>query len=314
MIERPFLSGAWQSASEVARPFVLHPQAKPSPASYWHLPSPRDPILLSVVIPTLDACRGGFLPGLFSQIGKQDLKDFELFVVKGDPRQGRAINVGAALARGTYLLTLDDDTSLPDPSTFAKLVSVLEGLPAVGIAGGNNVVPEDASPFVRRVMEQIPRRSWKPVDAVTDSDLAEHPCMMMRVADFRKVGGENELIPRGLDPYLRQAFREAGFRVVLAPGVVYHHLPPPTWTKLLRQFYRNGRQAAYVNRTYPQWVIETPDRHGPFTARKPFGRRMVRYAGTLMNSLLQGKEILFMAELSYALGFVSGFLRPPEET
>ena len=134
----------------------------------------------------------------------KNLKNYEVIVVRGDPRQGRAINVAAVIAQGRYLLTLDDDTSLPDSMTFGKLVAVMEKHPEIGIAGGNNVIPTDASPFVRRVMQELPRRSWDPVQEIIDSDLAEHPCMIMGAEDFRFIGGENELIPRGLDPYLRQ--------------------------------------------------------------------------------------------------------------
>ena len=79
-------------------------------------------VTLSVVIPTSDAHRGGYFRDLLVQIGRQDFRDFEVIAVRGDPRQGRAINVGAELARGKYLLTLDDDTALPDPATFSKLV------------------------------------------------------------------------------------------------------------------------------------------------------------------------------------------------
>jgi len=172
-----------------------------------------------------------------------------------------------ALARGKYLLTIDDDISLPDPETFRKLVAVMQAHPDIGMAGGNNLIPADASPFQRRVMREIPRWSSEPVSEITESDRAEHGCLIMRAAVFKAVGGENELIPRGLDPYLREAFREAGKRVVVVPGVIYHHLPPESLRTLLQQFLRNGRQAAFANRHYPQWVIETPSSHGPFRAR-----------------------------------------------
>jgi GT2 family glycosyltransferase len=223
--------------------------------------------------------------------------------VRGDSRQGRAINIGAALAQGIYLLTLDDDTSLPDPETFSKLVAVMEAHPEIGIAGGNNVIPPDASPFVRRVMQQIPRRSWEPVSKITDSDLAEHPCLIMRTEEFKAVGGENELIPRGLDPYLREEFRKLDKRVVVAPGIIYHHLPPDNLDKLLRQFSRNGRQAAFVNRNYPQWVIETPIVHGSFRAEMPLPLRLLRFPIRLLYALTTGKPIWFLCEVAYALGF-----------
>jgi glycosyl transferase family 2 len=269
-------------------------------------------VILSVVIPTSDAHRGGYFRNLLVQIGRQDFRDFEVIVVRGDPRQGRAINVGAALARGRYLLTLDDDTALPDPGTFKKLVAILESYPDIGMAGGNNVIPDDAGPLVRWAMRQIPRRSWEPVQAITDSDLAEHPCVMMRTAEFKAVGGENELVPRGLDPYLRQAFREAGRRVVVAPNVIYHHLPPNSWGGLLRQFFRNGRQAAFANRHYPEWVIETPSAHGSFRPRVPFPLRVLRSPVRLLGALLTGKPVWFVCEMAYALGFAREWISPTE--
>jgi glycosyltransferase involved in cell wall biosynthesis len=270
---------------------------------FWHYSPDNIQPEVSIIIPTFDAYRGGYFPQLLKQIGNQDLNDYEVIVVRGDPRQGRAINIGAALSEGKYLLTLDDDTSLPDLETFSKLVEVMEKHPEIGMAGGNNVIPKNVSPFIRRVMKQIPRRSWKPVQEITDSDLAEHPCLIMRAKEFKKVGGENELIPRGLDPYLREEFRKIGKRVVVVPGVIYHHLPPNNLSKLLRQFYRNGRQAAYVNRNYPQWVIETPSKHGSFKNRLPLSLRIFRFPLRLMRALITIKHIWFLCEVAYALGF-----------
>lgn len=301
-------AAAWQPAAEIPRSFVRHRHPGVSPAVVWRgsgLAAPR----VTIAIPTGDAHRDGYFPQLLAQLESQPLAEWEVIVVRGDPRQGRAINIAAALARGKYLLTLDDDTSLPDPPALEKLAAVLDAHPDVGLAGGNNVVPAEASAFVRRAMREIPRRSWAPVTALTDSDLAEHPCLMMRTAEFKAVGGENELLPRGLDPYLRQAFREAGQRVVVVPGVIYSHLTPASRTGLLRQFLRNGRQAAFVNRHYPQWVIETPEAHGAFELQVPFARRAARYAGELLRSLLSGQWIWFSCQVAYAAGFAAGFIR-----
>ena len=307
-LEIHFQSGFWQPAADIVRPFVRHPNLEDSPGAVWQYSFDDSQIILSVIVPTADAYRDGYLAKLLNQIGSQDFSDFELIVVRGDPRQGRAINIGAALAQGNYLLTLDDDTSLSDPATFSKLVAIMEAYPEIGIAGGNNVIPVDASPFVRGAMQQIPRRSWDPVLEITDSDLAEHPCMIIRAETFRSLGGENELIPRGLDPYLRKEFRKLGKRVVVVPGVTYHHLPPDTLSKLIRQFYRNGLQAAYTNRRYPQWVIETPTEHGSFRVHMPLALRLLRFPIRLLHALVTGKPIWFLCELTYALGFVHGFL------
>jgi len=304
-IENHFESAKWFSAGQIKRSFVKYANSTGLPGEVWHYSRVNASVILSVIIPTTDANRGGYFAKLLSQIGFQDFVDYELIVVRYDARQGRAINTAAALARGKYFLTLDDDTSLPDPITFSKLVAVMESNTDIGIAGGNNIIPLDAKFFVRRVMKELPRRSWNPVQKIVDSDLAEHPCMIISAEGFKMIGGENELIPRGLDPYLRQEFRKIGKRVVVVPKVIYHHLPPDNFRRLLLQFFRNGRQAAYTNRNYPQWMIETPKRHGQFEINKPFVFRILRFPIRLFRALITGKPIWFLCEISYALGFAS---------
>ena len=310
-----FQSGKWLPADRFVRPFVRYPNSNASPGGVWHYSPEESRKELSVIIPTSDANRNGYFLKLLGQIGFQDFQDFELIVVRGDPRQGRAINTGAAIANGKYLLTLDDDTSLLDHATFRKLVDVMDEHPEIGVAGGNSVIPADASPFLQNVMRQIPRRSWEPVETITDSDLAEHPLLLMRTDVFESVGGENELIPRGLDPYLRQQFRKVGYRVVVVPEVTYSHLPPATPTKLIRQFYRNGKQAAFCNRFYPQWVIETPDNHGAnFVEKRPFLYRIARYAVNLVRKVLRGHWIYVTVYTVYAFGFAMNLLRYTDKT
>jgi len=293
----------WRAASKVNRAFVKFPNPKSSPGEYFRCPTDNSCIKLTVIIPTSNAYRDGYFPKLIEQIQKQNFSDFELVVVRGDPRQGRAINIGASLAQGKYILTLDDDTSLPNVETFGTLINVMEAHPKIGLAGGNNVIPTEASAFVRRVMKELPRRSWRPVEKITDSDLAEHPCMIMRNEEFKAVGGENELIPRGLDPYLREQFRKFGKRVVIVPGAFYNHMPPKDLVKLSRQFFRNGRNAAFTNLNYPQWVIETPSGHGSFNARVPLSIRLLRYPFRIMKAFIMGKPFLVLSEVAYAMGF-----------
>lgn len=308
-LEACLRSATWRPAHGVDRSFVRHGHPAPSPGQIWQ-EAPAGVPRVSVVIPTVDAQRGGYFPQLLRQISAQRFPDYELIVVRGDPRQGRAINIGAGLARGEYLAILDDDTSLPDPETFGKLTAVMDAHPDIGLAGGNNVVPPDAPAFVRRAMQQLPRRSWSPVREITDSDLAEHPCLIMRTAEFKALGGEHELIPRGLDPYLRQIYRESGRRVVVVPGIIYHHLPPDSWRRLLAQSFRNGRQAAFVNRYYPQWVIETPAHHGDFAAHKSLPSRLLRYGWSLIQSAGAGKDVWLLSQVGYAAGFLVGWVLP----
>ena len=114
---------------------------------------------VSIIIPTYDAYRDGLFPELLKQLSSQSYQNFEIIIIKGDSRQGRAINTGAGLAKGEYLLTLDDDTRICDKEILNKLVKVMQENVTIGMAGGMNVIPKDAAPFIKRAMKEIPRRS-----------------------------------------------------------------------------------------------------------------------------------------------------------
>jgi len=265
---------------------------------------------LSIIIPTLDGDRNGYFPILLRQLQDQTFQQYELIVVKGDPRQGRAINTGAALARGSYLMTLDDDIRIGHRELLQELVSTLEMYPEIGMAGVANRIPAEAPWLVRRVMQEMPRRRSAMVDRITVSDMAEHPCLIMRKDIFYQVGGENEFLPRGLDPYLRQAFRQAGYKVVVIPKVFIHHLPPSTFGRLLRQFFRNGVAAAYVNRYHPEWVIElTSDHRELRRVRIGWKARMRRQFFQLARALGSLRLIFFLNQCAYLTGFLWGGAR-----
>jgi GT2 family glycosyltransferase len=264
---------------------------------------------VSIIIPTVDGYRNGLFPALLEQLSEQTYQNFAIITIKADSRQGRAINTGADISRGKFIMTLDDDTRLVTRDALHKLVDAMEKDETIGMAGGVNVIPPDVPRFVRRAMEEIPRRSAPPVKKITDSDLAEHGLLMMRKDVFKKVGGENELLPRGLDPYLRHEFRKAGYRVVVVPGVEYSHLPSTTFFKLIKQFYLNGKSAGFCNRFFPQWIIETPDNHiSDFNPRRPLFFRMARYPVNLVKKALRGHWIYLTASLAYAAGFIWGYL------
>ena len=271
--------------------------------------------VLSVIIPTSDGHRNGLFPDLLNQIREQSFQDFETIVVKGDSKQGRAINTGVDLAKGKYILTLDDDTSLHSKNAFSLLVQTMDNHKNIGMAGGINVIPVEAPSFIKRAMREIPRRSSPRVEKIIESDLAEHPLLIMRKEDFKSIGGENELIPRGLDPYLRSEFRNVGYKVVVVPKAYYSHMPPSTLTKLIKQFFRNGEQAAFCNKYYPQWVIETPGIHvDNFIEKRPFLYRFLRHLKNFVKSTIKGHWLYLAVSASYAFGFIYGYVKSSHDS
>jgi len=267
--------------------------------------SPR----ISVIIPTTNASRTASLQRLIQQLAVQRFQEFEVIIVQGDRRQGRAINTGAAIARGGILVTMDDDTQLGDDGVLEALVSALDHDPTIGIAGVPNQIPGDAPPFMERALREIPRRSSPVVETVTDSDMAEHPCLAIRKEIFYRVGGEHEQIPRGLDPYLRREVRRLGYRVVVIPGTCIHHLLPQTFRGIMRQYFRNGVGAAYVKKFYPACVIDQEVAHDePVRPGTLFSHRALRYGGHLLGAVASRRWIYLGTLGAYALGYARGIL------
>jgi GT2 family glycosyltransferase len=267
------------------------------------------PPRISIIIPTADGERYGYLPRLLEQIEQQTFQNFEVLIAQGDNRQGRAINLAAAIAGSELLLTFDDDTQLGTPDVIGRLVKALDTDEAIGMAGAANRVPPDAGWLLRRIMSEVPRRSSPLVSEITDSDMAEHPCLAMRKEVFCQVGGEHELIPRGLDPYLRREFRRAGLRVVIVPDIWIHHLPPPTLGKALRQFFRNGKMSVLVSRQFPDLALDNALRHGQADVRAhPLWFRAARHAGRMLGAFLTLRWIGLAYSLAYGLGAVAGTL------
>ena len=264
---------------------------------------------VTVVIPTANTSRAHHLSRLLQQIQGQSLRSVEIVIVAGDRRQGRAINTAAAIARGDILVTMDDDTQLGDPRLLEKLVAALDRDRAIGIAGVASRIPQDAPSIVRRAMRELPRRSSPVVQVVTDSDMAEHPCLAIRKALFYEIGGEHELIPRGLDPYLRREVRRRGYRVVVIPDAWIYHLLPPTYQAILRQYFRNGHGAAYVKKFHPECVIDLAEDHGREVAdRTSLPGRTLRYSWRMLRAIASAKWVYLGTLLSYAAGYTWGMM------
>ncbi|MBI2424913.1 MAG: glycosyltransferase [Candidatus Hydrogenedentes bacterium] len=271
---------------------------------------------LSVVIPTLDGYRNGCVPRLLESVQRQTIQDVEIIMIKGVFPQGKAINQGAAQARGAVLMILDDDSELADAHVFERILHTLESDIRIGMAGASITLSPGSTPFQRRAAGQFPRFQTPVVDAITDSDLACHGCCAFPKPIFDAIGGEREDIMRGLDPDLRQRLRAAGYRVVLAPQARIYHPLPAGWKKLARMFFRNGFGSAYAQKFQPESVYEThEDLHDKtFVARRSLGYRVARFPLRLVRALITFQEMRFVAYTSYAAGYLWGWLTAKELT
>lgn len=275
----------------------------------------KDNPLVSVVIPSYDGYRNGCLPKLLESLKKQSFQNFELIVMKGYRRQGKAINEGVKKAKGVIIIILDDDTILGHHDVFRNLVQAIKGDTTIGMAGVSKLIPDNVPWFVRRGMQEIPRQSSAIVNGITDSDLAEHPCCAIPKKVFWQVGGENEDIPRGLDPYLRYKIRQAGYRVVVIPQTWIYHLIPDSVRKIAKRYFQNGKAAAYCSKFYPGLVHDQAQRHKqPSIKRLSLPGRMLRYLWRMFFALITFKWIWLFAQVSNALGFIWGSVTASKKT
>ena len=279
-----------------------------------------DPPRVSIVIPSFDGHRGGYVPRLLDSIKRQSYQDFRVEMVLGVFPQGRAINLGRSRCDGEILVILDDDSALADEHTLARLVETLDADARIGMAGASIVVPPDATAFQRRAALQFPRLNTPVVDAITDSDMACHGCCAFPMSVFDAIGGEREDLVRGLDPDLRVRLRKAGYSVVLAPQCRIHHPMPNGWRALLRTYFRNGAGSAYARKFQPDSVYETHEslHEADFQPRPTLAYRIARYPVRLAKAVGSGQFMRFAGYTAYAFGYAWGWLTakeiPPAES
>jgi len=175
---------------------------------------------------------------------------------------GRACNQGAALARGEFVLFLNNDTE-PRRGWLAALIAAAREDPAVTAAGSRLLFADDAIQSAGLLLAYglpyplsvIPRGYRKPAGEAPSSGpvrAVTGACMLVRAAAFRAAGGFDEGFENGYeDVDLCLRFGEAGGKVLfVAESVVTHH-----------EAVSGGRfknEAANLDRLQQRWMERLP--------------------------------------------------------
>jgi len=260
---------------------------------------------VTVLVPSLDGYRGGNVPFLINQLKNQTFKDLEVVVVRGVLPNGRARNEGARMARGEFLVSIDDDVTLGHDRVIENLVRCLESDQSLGLLGISKLIPENSSWFQRRIAIEIPRSVSPVYDRLTDGDLVDHVCHAIRRDLFFRIGMENENIVRGTDPDLRYRLKKAGYRVAICPDSWGYHPVPRTFSKLLRMSFYSGMGSAWVQRHYPEYAIHDSEEHTAVFQEKTTLPYRMRYSVVrLVKCLMKGHFFYAAARISYAMGYL----------
>lgn len=159
----------------------------------------------------------------------------DLRVLRNDENLGfaRASNQGAAVARGEYVVFLNNDT-LPRPGWLRALVELADSDPQIGAVGakllypGTNQVQHAGLELRDGIPAHVHRGAGADdprVDQVRDLDMVTGACMLVRRSVWAELGGFDTGYMNGVeDVDLCLRMRERGFRVVYCPvSVVEHH-------------------------------------------------------------------------------------------
>jgi GT2 family glycosyltransferase len=212
-------------------------------------PGPLDPSpSVSVVIPT----RGGDAQALAPLLERTSYPHLEIIVAQpewvggngvleetvirvGEPGEtfnpGRSANLGAARARGEWLLFLGEDVEVTEPDWIERLLAHAE-LPAVGAVGPTLTRPDglvdEAGLAIGLYDPVVP--AMQGFDADSDGYYGSlscarevsslgMDCLLIRRADFDRVGGFEEAYSRQHQAHdLCMRLAELGLSCVCAPG------------------------------------------------------------------------------------------------
>jgi GT2 family glycosyltransferase len=144
----------------------------------------------------------------------------------------RACNEGAQLARGHYLVFLNNDT-LPTPGWLEKMIGLAEGDPQIGIVGCKLLYPEGRIQHIGVVFgkNRNPRHLYRgfqadilPAKVCREYQAVTGACLLLRREIFSSVGGMNEIYLNSYeDMDLCLKVRAKGYRImVCTDSIVYH--------------------------------------------------------------------------------------------
>lgn len=265
---------------------------------------------VSIVIPSFDGKRGGNVEKLVEQLKGQTFKSIEIVLSIGESPNGHARNVGVEIARGKWLVFIDDDVILGSDTVIESLLIPLEGDEKIGMTGPSQLIPPDANRFQHWVYKQIPRSYSPIVDEVTDSDMVSHMCLAIAKDLFFEIGKESDWLVAGTDPDLRYRVRSAGFRVVVVPNCWAYH-PAPESVKSLAMFaFKKGSFTAWQYRFARDLMYECPDGHtGSFSAQTTLPYRIGRKVGRIIKELFMLRPFGLFYDICYSLGYGCGLVK-----
>ncbi|MEQ1690962.1 MAG: glycosyltransferase [Gemmatimonas sp.] len=243
--------------------------------------------------------------------GFEDLLIVRLVVVTPNAGPAKARNAGAAQASGEYLVLMDDDC-VPDPDWLRRFDDRLRDFPRALVGGSlRNGAPESiCAEASQQLVDYLYRYYNSDHDNARWFMSANIACPR---AEFLSIGGFGTDFPLAAaeDRDFCDRWREAGYRLIMAPRATVSHVRPMSLAKFWQQHRTYGRGAHHLHQARSRRRVRLP-------SMEPFAF----YLGLMWSPFTDGKGwrspflmvLLVLSQLGYALGYYPERRRAPLRT
>ena len=180
---------------------------------------------------------------------------------------------------------------------------------AVWDVGASTDIPPDSNRFQRWLSRYLPTSSYSIVDEITDTpEGATALCCAMTRSIWNRIGGANSLLWTGTDNDLRYWVRQAGYRVVLAPGCLAYHPIPASPRAFMQSVFNYGLGAPVYHRECAYLGKQKNFRNGAAA----MGYSMVRIVTSIIAAaaaliVLKPNPARFMSGPAFWWGYYRGY-------
>lgn len=159
-----------------------------------------------------------------------------LRLLRNDANQGfaKACNAGAKIARGEWLVFLNNDT-VPQPGWLTAMIAAAERPPHPAVVGSKLIYPQSGTVQHAGVSfsgSRLPRHDYEHVDPADDAVSVDREvaavtgaCLLTSADRFRSLGGFDERFVNGFEDidYCLRARRDGGRVLFCARSVLLHY-------------------------------------------------------------------------------------------